>query len=148
AKLLILAGADSTKVESEIEQRHLQNNVIVIDDVFDVDNYNAAADFTLYSSEYESFCLGILEGMRHGLPSVSFDVGGISEVVLDQETGYLVPFGDMEGLSQAIAKFAGDETLRKTMGEKARQRAKETFSSDTVVRIYLEAYRKVIGGPV
>ena len=49
-------------------------------------------------SEYESFCLGILEGMCHGLPSVSFDVGGIPEVVTHGETGFLVPFGGAEAL--------------------------------------------------
>jgi N-acetyl-alpha-D-glucosaminyl L-malate synthase BshA len=144
AKLLILAGADPTKVESEIERRDLQNKVIVVDDVFDVDNYYAAADFTLYSSEYESFCLGILEGMRHGLPSVSFDVGGISEVVLGEETGFLVPFGDADSLSRAIRKLITDEALRETMGEAARLRAIKHFSAETVVVDYLAAYRKVM----
>jgi N-acetyl-alpha-D-glucosaminyl L-malate synthase BshA len=144
AKLVILAGADSTKVESEIADRNLQNSVIVADDVFDIENYYAAADFTVYSSEYESFCLGILEGMRYGLPSASFDVGGISEVAVDQVTGFLLPFGDIERFGQAIATLAGDAELRSSMGEKAKQRAIESFSADTVVGSYLKAYDEVI----
>ena len=143
-KLLILAGADSAKLTAEIESRKLREHVIVVDDVFDVDDYYAAADFTLYASEYESFCLGILEGMRHGLPSVSFDVGGIPEVVRPGETGYLIPFGDTAGLSRAIASLAGDQALRNTMGKAARLRAENNFSADKIVADYVTAYREVI----
>lgn len=145
AKLLILAGADSIRLEEQIAERKLQADVIVKDDVFDVDNYYAAADFTLYASEYESFCLGILEGMRYGLPSASFAVGGIPEVVLDQETGFLAPFGDTGRLAEHIATLAGNQDLRSTMGSKARQRAIENFSAPSVVSQYLEAYQQVMG---
>ncbi len=144
-KLLILAGADTLKLETEIAQRDLQDRVVVVDDVYDVDNYYAAADFTVYSSEYESFCLGILEGMRYGLPSASFDVGGISEVVVDNETGFLVPFGDVEALGQRISIFGKDEERRSSMGNQAKKRAIETFSADTVVQSYLKSYLDVIG---
>jgi len=142
-KLLILAGADSTQLTAEINSRDLQDHVVVIDDVSDVENYYAAADFTVYSSEYESFCLGILEGMRHGLPSVSFDVGGISEVVRHEETGYLVPYPDTSALGRAMAHLAGDHSLRRTMGNAARLRAEQSFSADKVVTQYLTAYCEV-----
>ena len=113
-------------------------------DVYDIDNCYAAADFTVYSSEYESFCLGILEGMRYGLPSASFGVGGISEVVVDQTTGFLTPFGDTQLLGHTIAKLANDSALRKQMGTAAKDRAISTFSADTVVKSYLEAYHQVM----
>lgn len=143
-KLLILAGADPTKVNQLIADRELQDQVIVADDVYDIDNYYAAADFTVYSSEYESFCLGILEGMRYGLPSASFDVGGISEVVLDNTTGFLAPFGNTDKLGQTIAQLADDPKLREQMGKAAQARAITSFSADTVVKTYLEAYDQVI----
>ncbi|MGK0237711.1 MAG: N-acetyl-alpha-D-glucosaminyl L-malate synthase BshA [Candidatus Pelagisphaera sp.] len=143
-KLLILAGADSSRITLDIERRNLADRVIVVEDVYEVDDYYAASDFTVYSSEYESFCLGILEGMRHGLPSVSFDVGGIPEVVENGKTGYMVPFEDTEGLGQAIARLARDAPLRKRMGDAARRRAIEAFSADTVVQSYLAAYRDVL----
>ncbi|MGY8696406.1 MAG: N-acetyl-alpha-D-glucosaminyl L-malate synthase BshA [Verrucomicrobiia bacterium] len=143
-KLLILAGADSSRIVPDIERRNLADRVIVVEDVYEVDDYYAASDFTVYSSEYESFCLGILEGMRHGLPSVSFDVGGIPEVVVEGETGFLVPFEDTEGLGQAIARLAQNGSLRDSMGDAARRRAIEAFSADTVVESYLEAYRNVL----
>ena len=142
ARLLILAGADAARIEPEIQKRDLGNKVIVQSGVYDVDEYYAAADFTLFSSEYESFCLGILEGMRHGKPSVSFDVGGIPEVVEADETGLLVPFGEVEELGKAIALLVNDAELRERMGEKAELRAREQFSAETVVDAYVEIYRQ------
>ncbi|MDA0348203.1 MAG: N-acetyl-alpha-D-glucosaminyl L-malate synthase BshA [Verrucomicrobia bacterium] len=144
AKLLILAGADATKVNAEIDKRNMRNNVILANDVFDIDNYYAASDFTIYSSEYESFCLGILEGMRHGLPSVSFAVGGIPEVVIDQETGFLIPFGETTAMAKAVATLAADAGLRSSMGEKAKQRAIQSFSAETIVNRYIETYHQVL----
>ncbi len=144
AQLLILAGADAARIEPEIQKRDLQSKVIIQSGVYDVDEYYAAADFTLFSSEYESFCLGILEGMRHGKPSVSFEVGGIPEVVEANETGLLVPFGDVDRLGKAIASLANDAELRERMGKKAEQRAREQFSAETVVDSYLEIYRQVL----
>jgi N-acetyl-alpha-D-glucosaminyl L-malate synthase BshA len=144
AQLLILAGADAARIEPEIQKRDLQSKVIIQSGVYDVDEYYAAADFTLFSSEYESFCLGILEGMRHGKPSVSFEVGGIPEVVEANETGLLVPFGDVDRLGKAIASLANDAELRERMGKKAEQRAREQFSAETVVDSYLKIYRQVL----
>lgn len=142
ARLLILAGADAARIEPEIQKRDLQSRVIIQSGVYDVDEYYAAADFSLFSSEYESFCLGILEGMRHGKPSVSFDVGGIPEVVEANETGLLIPFGDVDGLGKAIATLANDIGLREAMGKKAERRARERFSAETVVDSYLQIYRQ------
>lgn len=144
ANLLILAGADPSRIRPEIEKRDLQERIRIVDDVYQVDDYYAAADFTLYTSEYESFCLGILEGMRHGLPSASFSVGGIPEVVVDGETGFLVPFGEIGKLSDAIVTLANDPDRRKKMGAQAKARAETYFSADKIVQSYLEAYQRVL----
>ncbi|MCH6257623.1 N-acetyl-alpha-D-glucosaminyl L-malate synthase BshA [Puniceicoccaceae bacterium K14] len=144
AKLLILAGSDSSRIEGDVAKWNLEGSVIILENVYDVDNYFAAADFTLYSSEYESFCLGILEGMRHGLPSVSFAVGGIPEVVLDGETGFLVPFGSVDEMSSAILCLANNPTLRGNMGASARQRAMTQFSAQTIVNSYLNVYEEIL----
>ncbi|OUW15513.1 MAG: N-acetyl-alpha-D-glucosaminyl L-malate synthase BshA [Opitutales bacterium TMED158] len=143
-KLLVLAGANAERVLPEIESRGLKGRVIVEDGVYEVDDYYGAADFTIYSSEYESFCLGILEGMRHGLPSVSFDVGGIAEVAVAEETGFLLPFGDTEGLGRAVERLASDRDLRREMGIAAKRRAIEAFSAAVVVDAYLDTYRRVL----
>ena len=62
--------------------------------VRDVEEYLNAADAGLYTSESESFGLSILETLFHGKPVVAFRVGGIPEVVVDGENGFLHPFGD------------------------------------------------------
>ena len=142
--LLIMAGADASRIQPEIKKRDLESHVRIVDDVYEIDNYYAASDFTLYTSEYESFCLGILEGMRHGLPSIAFEVGGIPEVVVNEESGILVPFGDIEALSTAIVRLVGDRDWRKEMGASARARAEKEFSAGAIVDSYLGAYRRVL----
>ncbi len=61
-----------------------------------------AADVGLFTSEVESFCLSILEGMFFACPSVSTSVGGIPEVVEHNKTGILVPSGDSEALAREV----------------------------------------------
>jgi glycosyltransferase involved in cell wall biosynthesis len=82
--------------------------------------------------------------MRHGLPSVAFEVGGIPEVVVNEESGILVPFGDTESLSAAIVRLVEDRDRRKEMGASARARAEKEFSADAIVDSYLGAYRRVL----
>jgi len=66
--------------------------------------------------ESESFGVAALEASSVGLPVIASDVGGVSEVVSDNETGILVRPGDSENLAAAIKKLAGDVALRKRMG--------------------------------
>jgi glycosyltransferase involved in cell wall biosynthesis len=109
-----------------------------------VEDYLQAADLALFSSETESFCLGILEAMCFGVPSVSTAVGGIPEVIEDGVTGLLVPFGDAEALAQAAGNLLADPALRERMGAAARTRAGQLFSSDRIVTRYLDLYGRVM----
>jgi glycosyltransferase involved in cell wall biosynthesis len=99
----------------------------------------------LFTSESESFCLSILEAMTFGCPSVATRVGGIPEVVVDGETGVLVPSGDPEVLARAVDTLLRDRRRRTALGEAARRRAREHFSAERIVPRYLDYYRRVCG---
>jgi glycosyltransferase involved in cell wall biosynthesis len=71
-----------------------------------------------------------------GLPSVAFDVGGVSEVVEHQVTGLLASPGDYAGLAKNLAALCQDPQLRRAMGDVARQRCRELFSMPKVVSQY------------
>ena len=73
----------------------IQDQVIVLDKVKEIEEYLQAADLNLVTSESESFCLSILEAMCFGCPSVAMRVGGIPEVIDDNRSGQLVPFGEV-----------------------------------------------------
>ena len=95
-KLLILAGEDFAPFESEVRRLDLANCVIVRNKVTEIEEYLQAADLGVFTSEMESFGLSILEGMCFGCPSVAMRVGGVAEVIEDNVTGRLTPFGDLE----------------------------------------------------
>ena len=142
-KLLILAGESFAPFAATVRELGLEGCVIVREKIDEIEDYLQSADLGLYSSESESFCLSILEAMFFGIPSVAPTVGGIPEVVDDQTTGILVPFGDTEGSARAVESLLEDSALRKAMGGKARQRAREHFSADVIVPRYEMLYRRV-----
>ncbi len=151
-KLVILAGEDFAPFEPLVRQLGLASRVVVRDRVMDVEDYAHAADLGLYTSDSESFCLGILEGMFFGRPSVATRVGGIPEVIDDGTTGLLVPAGDAEavpaGDAEAVAAAAvrliGDADARTAMGIAARAAAERRFSAAVIVPQYEALYRRLI----
>ena len=94
----------------------LEDRVIVREKVNDIEDYLQVADIGLFTSETESFCLSILEAMCFGCPSVATRVGGIPEVVEDNRSGLLVPFGDVAALAGALEALIHDEARRGALG--------------------------------
>lgn len=97
-------------------------------------------------SHREGFGVVCAEAMAHGRPVVASAVGGLLDLVVDGETGLLVPPGDVQALRAALERLLGDAGLRKRMGEAARKRIRERFSWDAVtgatIRLYEEALRR------
>jgi N-acetyl-alpha-D-glucosaminyl L-malate synthase BshA len=143
-KLVILAGADSTKLADEVRRRGLRDTVLIRERVTDIEDYLQAADLGLFTSEVESFCLSILELMSVGIPSAAFATGGIPEVTLDGETGILAPFGDTVALAGKMEALLRDPVRRAAMGEAGRRRAREKFSAAAIVPLYEALYRRVV----
>src|SRR5437016_4013988 len=79
----------------------------------------------------------IMEAMAAGLPVISTAVGGIPEMVIQSETGFLVPPGDVAALAGAIERLVNGICLRRRLGERGFQRAKELFSIEKNVRSLL-----------
>jgi glycosyltransferase involved in cell wall biosynthesis len=107
-------------------------------------DYLSVADVLLLPSEQESFGLAALEAMACEVPVVASRVGGIPEVVTDGETGYLREVGDVEGMSEAAARLASDEELRREMGRRARESAVSRYSTDLVIPQYINFYERVL----
>jgi N-acetyl-alpha-D-glucosaminyl L-malate synthase BshA len=144
-KLVILAGGDFTPFTEDVHRLGLADRIIVRENVLDIEDYLQAADLTLYTSESESFCLGILEAMCFACPSVATRVGGIPEVVQDNQSGLLVPGNDPETLARAVEKLIQNNPLRSSFGRAAQARAREMFSATGIVSQYEALYCRVRG---
>jgi len=142
-RFLILAGAAFNLYEPLLDELGIRDRVIVQQNTAMVDEYLEAADAGLYTSEYESFGLSILETLFYAKPVVAFDVGGIPEVVGDSCPLY--PFGDLSAAAAALDALAESPDLARELGERSRNRALERFSADRIVPRYEALYRRVVG---
>jgi glycosyltransferase involved in cell wall biosynthesis len=87
----------------------------------------------------EAFGLVALETAAAGKPIVASDIGGLTDIVIDEVTGLLVPPGDWDSLRSALQRLIADRQLRTRLGEAAARRAM-TFSSEEVVPQFEAAY--------
>lgn len=116
--------------------------------------YRAAAVFALPSVERtcygrrvqiaELLGLSVLEAMASGLPVVASRVGGVPEIVVDGETGFLVEPGDVDELHDRIAQLVGDPALAAEMGRRARDLVVERFTWEHCAARCLTAYRELL----
>lgn len=144
-KLVVLAGGSFTPYQSLVRQLGLQDTIVLRESVSVVEDYLQAADVGLFTSDSESFCLSILEAANFGCPSVSTRVGGIPEVVEDERSALLVPPGDSEAAAGALDRLLSDDDLRHRLGDTAKTRARELFSTERIVPQYEALYRRVLG---
>ena len=99
----------------------------------------ASLDVLVLPSAYEELGSVLVEAMAAGVTVVASDVGGIPEVVVDGETGLLVPPGDVAALAAALGRLTADEPLRVRLGANARVRARE-YTWPSLARRVLAVY--------
>jgi D-inositol-3-phosphate glycosyltransferase len=105
--------------------------------------YYSAADAVVVPSHYESFGMVALEAMACGTPVVASQVGGLAFLVRDGVTGFTVPVDDPEELAAYLIKLVDDEDLRKTMGLKASEFAKD-YAWDKIADQIIALYNEVV----
>jgi len=89
----------------------------------------------------------ILEGMAHGLPVVGSNGGGVPELIVDGETGLLVPMGDADGLADALKLLLDDPAKARQFGRAGYVRVRQHFTSSRVASQIHEVYRRVSPTP-
>ena len=94
------------------------------------------------TSNTESFPNALAEAQGLGVPAVSFNVGGVPEIVEDGLTGYVVPPGDREEFIKRLAELLENKSIAQQMGEEARKRIIERFSMGKKVDRFLELVKK------
>jgi len=106
------------------------------------------ADLIIQPSEHESFGLVPLEAMACEVPVIGTDSGGVREVVVDGETGYLCEVGDTEAMAERAIRILTNPEHSKEMGRKGRQRVADCFSESAIVSQYESLYEELVARPV
>jgi glycosyltransferase involved in cell wall biosynthesis len=113
-------GQDLNYLNDKIRLANLDKRIKICPSTNNIRDEFLKGSIFAFPSRYEGFGLVLTEAMECGLPCIAFDCEcGPSEIITDNETGLLIPAGDVEKLSEALKKLMNDTSLRKQMGENA-----------------------------
>ncbi len=141
--LLVGDGPDRPVAEALARELGIHHEVRFLGKQEPVEEILSIADLFLMPSGSETFGLAALEAMACGVPVISTDIGGLPELNVDGETGFLRPLGDVEGMTAAARRLFTEPGLHAAMAENALARA-ETFDIERVVPRYEAYYRQVL----
>ncbi|MEZ8698422.1 glycosyltransferase family 4 protein [Vibrio lentus] len=142
---LILAGSGYEPHFDEMKASPMSERIHYIGHRTDIPSIMCMADFQVQPSiSGEGLPRTIVEAMANGTTSVVTTTGGAPELVVDGETGYIVPTGDAKALGEAMDKLAQDKAKCITMSEAAKKRLDESFSSRVTVKKHLEFFDRLL----
>ncbi|UBB89331.1 N-acetyl-alpha-D-glucosaminyl L-malate synthase BshA [Candidatus Kaistella beijingensis] len=145
SKLIIIGeGPDMEKINEFLEDNpDLIGRIRLLGKVNDLYRILQLSDVFLLPSEQESFGLAALEAMAANTPVISSNAGGIPEVNIQGETGYLAEIGNVDAMSNYAIKLLSDEQLLSEMKKKAKEQAIR-FDLKNILPLYEKMYEETI----
>ena len=142
--LLVGDGPDRSNCEILVRELGLEHNVSFLGKQQELVPILAAADLMLMPSQSESFGLSALEAMACEVPVVSSSVGGLPELQVHGETGYIAEIGDIDRMARYAVELLSNDVKREMFGKAGRRRAQEQFEAGKIVKQYEEYYRRCL----
>lgn len=144
SKLMMVGeGPEKQKAVQYVKEKGLEERVLFLGNINEIEKILCYSDLFLLPSEKESFGLSALEAMAHGVPVISSNTGGISEVNIHGKTGYLSEIGDIQDMTKNALKLLKDDKLHSTFKNQAQTQA-GIFNIDKVVGKYESIYVNVV----
>jgi N-acetyl-alpha-D-glucosaminyl L-malate synthase BshA len=144
--VMIGDGPERPAAEELCRERGISSLVHFLGNTPAVEEIMPAASLYVLTSDSESFGLSALEAQACGVPVLGYLAGGLPEVVVHGETGFLREVGDVEGLANDGAAVLLDAARGRAVAAAARKRAVERFNAEAMVRKYLAVYDRVLAG--
>ena len=135
--LLVGEGEKRFEIESKVKKLHLEDNIKLLGNRTNVYNLLNSADVFVLSSDYEGIPMSVIEAMGTGLPIVSTNVGGLSDLITDGVEGFLTECNEIS-LYNAMKRIVS-RNLYRVMGNKSKEKAR-LYSSRLMAEKYLEVY--------
>ncbi len=147
ARLVLIGdGPELRKTQQLVNDLNLSDKVHFLGERDQLEPLLVCADLFLLPSEQESFGLTALEAMNCGVPVIATDVGGLPELVVHGETGFLFPIGETEEMAAAAAGLLHDHEKHQRFGTQARARAVQGFNANQIIPKYEAFYEEVLRG--
>ncbi len=145
AKLLLIGdGPDRSECERLARELNLQNDVVFLGKQDGLADILTEADIFLMPSQSESFGLAALEAMSCGVPVISSSVGGLPELIIHNETGYIAEFGDVQRMAKYSISLLKSEKKYKAFSKNSRTRSTNVFNKEIIVPQYESYYEKIL----
>ena len=141
----VLAGGGPQLPSTREYSRAAGDAVRVLGERSDVRELMECADAVCLATSAEAAPMTLIEAMAAARPVIATDVGGIAELVLDGETGWLVPPDDVRSLAGAFVELAADPARARTMGQAGRARFEDGFTVDAMVDRYANLLSRLTG---
>jgi glycosyltransferase involved in cell wall biosynthesis len=106
----------------------------------------SAADVFCLASQWEGFPNALAEAMASGLPAISTAFKGVREIVLDGQTGLVVPVSDHQAIASAVIRLLSDDALRSSLASAGRQWVAEHLSWPRLLGEMDSLYRAMVEG--
>ena len=142
AKLVIVGdGPEKESLENLCKKKGIDEKVLFVGNSHEVDKILCFSDLFILPSEHESFGLVALEAMVCGVPVISSNAGGLPEVNIHGESGYLSNVGNVDEMAKNALKILVNSDTHQLFKRKAKENA-QRFETKLIVPIYEEIYKK------
>ncbi|HEX7065692.1 MAG TPA: N-acetyl-alpha-D-glucosaminyl L-malate synthase BshA [Bacillales bacterium] len=149
AKLLLIGeGPDLNRARRMVKEKGLKDDVLFLGNRKNVAEILSMCDLKLLLSEKESFGLVLLEAMACGVPAIGTNTGGIPEVIVDGETGYICEVGATEDMTDKALSLFEDSELHEKMAKRSVDRVRQVFHSQHILEQYERVYFETLGDPI
>ena len=137
---LVYVGPDEGGISDQIRQAiaPVAERVRLVGYTARPEDYMAAADFVCLPSYREGLGMVVLEAAAVGIPAIGSRVSGISDAIAEDETGLMFPVRDVTALTHCLERITDDASLRRQLGQAARQRVASQFEQGAVVQAYVD----------
>ncbi|MDQ7817514.1 MAG: N-acetyl-alpha-D-glucosaminyl L-malate synthase BshA [Melioribacteraceae bacterium] len=142
--VLVGDGPDRSECERLARELDLQKDVIFLGKQDAIEEILTAADLFLMPSQSESFGLSALEAMACGVPVISTSVGGLPELVIHNETGFIAEIGDIDRMAKYTIDLLTNDKKYKSFSKNSRDRAVNSFDKNLIVPQYIKYYESVL----
>jgi glycosyltransferase involved in cell wall biosynthesis len=133
------------ELEREVKRKHLERHVFLAGFRGNALELIKSFDVFVMSSITEGLCTSLVDAMAASKPTVATTAGGIPEVVVDGETGFLVPPRDPQALADRLVRLLKDAPMRARMGEAGLARARARFTVERMVEETNAVYEREVG---
>lgn len=142
--LLIGDGNLAGELQAQVIASQLESKVIFAGYRDDVPELLSILDIVVVPSLYEAFGITIAEAMAVGRPVISTDTSGGRELVVHEQTGFIVPRSDSQALAGAIRRLLDNREERLKMGRRGYQRIREEFTVERMASQYSQLYDELV----